>query len=233
MSNLLTFPPGWNLNIPAGTMLIRVDVVMNSRPGAGGYCAIIEASDLTETVLIRGGEPETDTVRIMKVLAVRLAEEIQGNRAVIITRNSLVKETLAEVFKPYRMIRYLANSPVAVADATRHAAVMAERVQQRTMLPAGHELYMKPHDERHLVAHHVENSEDFHESQDTQHVHSALQHLVSEVGFDSLKSKRVLEASQAVIDASERERQTQQIVALQSLTANDIAKPTQQKEFKS
>src|SRR3546814_4863622 len=69
---------------------------------------------------------------MMKLLAVRLAEEIKGNRAVVITRNQLVQQKLAEVFKPFKMIRFLANSPLAVADATRNAAVMAERVQIRT-----------------------------------------------------------------------------------------------------
>src|SRR3546814_13976560 len=64
---LLSFPPGWNLEIPAGTMLIRVDVVMSSRPGAGGYCAIIEAADLQDIIILRGGEPESDTLRMMKL----------------------------------------------------------------------------------------------------------------------------------------------------------------------
>src|SRR3546814_2168422 len=74
MSHRLSFPPGWNLEIPAGTMLIRVDVVMNSRPGAGGYCAIIEAADLQDIIILRGGEPESDTLRMMKLLAVRSEE---------------------------------------------------------------------------------------------------------------------------------------------------------------
>src|SRR3546814_19558976 len=109
MSHLLSFPPGWNLEIPAGTMLIRVDVVMNSRPGAGGYCAIIEAADLQDIIILRGGEPESDTLRLMKLLAVRLAEEIKGNSAVVINRNQLAQQKFAEVFTTFKMIRFSAN----------------------------------------------------------------------------------------------------------------------------
>jgi hypothetical protein len=231
MSGLLTFPPGWNLDIPAGTMLIRADVVMNTRPGAGGYCAILEARDLKDIVLIRGGEPETDTVRLMKILALRLAEEIQGNRAVIMTRNYLVQQSLAEVFKPYKMIRFLANSPLAVADASRHAAVMAERSLHRTTLAYADELYMKPHNERMLVARYEINGEEFNENQDVKTVHAALQHLVNTVGFGDLDSQRVKDAAQAVVDAAEFERLTHQEHAIRALTANDIPKPTREKEI--
>jgi hypothetical protein len=230
MSHLLSFPPGWNLEIPAGTMLIRVDVVMNSRPGAGGYCAIIEAADLQDIVILRGGEPETDTLRMMKLLAVRLAEEIKGNRAVIITRNQLAQQKLAEVFKPFKMIRFLANSPLAVADATRNAAVMAERVQIRTTLPFHHEQYMKPHDERLLVSPFVVNSEEYNENQDVAPLQSALQHLVTNVSFDALGSKRVVDACQNVLDAAEQERLVSHKSVLQKITANDIPKPTKLKD---
>lgn len=230
MSHLLSFPPGWNLEIPAGTMLIRVDIVMNSRPGAGGYCAIIEASDLHDIVILRGGQPETETLRMMKLLAVRLAEEIKGNRAVIITRNQLAQESIAEVFKPYKMIRFLANSPLAVADATRHAAVMAERVQIRTTLPFDHELYMKPQDERLLVSRYVANSEEFSENQDVRPLQSAMQHLLSNVKFEALNSQRVVEASQAVLDAAETERLVNHKAVLKKITANDIPKPTKMKD---
>lgn len=230
MSHLLSFPAGWNLDVPAGTMVVRVDVVMNSRPGAGGYCAIIEASDLQDVVILRGGEPESETLRMMKLLAVRLAEEIQGNRAVIITRNQLAKEALAEVFKPFKMIRFLANSPLAVADATRNAAIMAERVQIRTSLPFDHELYMKPHDERLLVSRYIPNSEDYNDNQDVKPLQAAIQHLVSNVGFDALNSKRVVEASQAVIDAAEEERLVNHQATLKKITASDIPKPTKLKD---
>src|SRR3546814_16272016 len=94
MSHLLSFPPGWNLEIPAGTMLIRVDVVMNSRPVAGGYCAIIEAADLQVVIILRGGEPEADTLRLLKLLSVRHAEEIKGNHAVVITTNQIDKQQI-------------------------------------------------------------------------------------------------------------------------------------------
>lgn len=230
MSSLLTFPPGWKLKIPAGTMLIRTDIVMNTRPGAGGYCALIEAADLKEIVLIRGGESETDTLRMMKLLAVRLAEEIQGNRAVIISRNQLVQESLGDVFKPYKMIRFLANSALAVADATRHAAVMAERMHQRSLLPSYHENYMKSHDERHLITPQDASEEDYNENQDVKPLHAALQHLVTNVGFDSLNSKRTVDAAQAVVTASEKERLILHQHALEKITANDIPKPTQEKD---
>src|SRR3546814_1077516 len=88
------------------------------------------------------------------------------------------------------MIRFLANSPLAVADATRNAAVMAERVQIRTTLPFHHEQFMKPHDERLLVSPFVVNSEEYNENQDVAPLQSALQHLVTNVSFDALGSKR-------------------------------------------
>src|SRR3546814_3005519 len=87
------------------------------------------------------------------------------------------------------MIRFLANSPLAVADATRNAAVMAERVQIRTTLPFHHEQFMKPHDERLLVSPFVANSEEYNENQDVAPLQSALQHLVTNVSFDALRSE--------------------------------------------
>src|SRR3546814_12135295 len=99
---------------------------MNSRPGAGGYCAIIEAADLQDIIILRGGEPESDPLRMMKLLAVRLAEEIKGNLAVVITRNQLAQPKLAEVFKPVKMIRILAKPPLSVADPTHKPTGLAQ-----------------------------------------------------------------------------------------------------------
>src|SRR3546814_16832692 len=83
---------------------------------------------------------------------------------------------------------------------------MAERVQIRTTLPFHHEQFMKPHDERLLVSPFVVNSEEYNENQDVAPLQSALQHLVTTVSFYALGSKRVVEASQNVMDAAEHER---------------------------
>src|SRR3546814_13256010 len=83
---------------------------------------------------------------------------------------------------------------------------MGERVQIRTTLPFHHEQFMKPHDERLLVSPFVVNSEEYNENQDVAPLQSALQHLVTNVSFDALGSKRVVEASQNVMDAAEHER---------------------------
>ncbi|QAY80207.1 hypothetical protein [Sphingosinicella sp. BN140058] len=228
--SLLTFPPGWNLDIPAGTLLIRADVVMNTRPGAGGYCAIIEASDVKDLTLLRGGEPESDTEKMMRFLAVRLAEEIGGNRALVLTRGRVAQQALAEAFKPWKMIRFLGHSNAAVADATRHAAVMAERSYGRTLLAPGHPNYMKVHEERLQLARYEPNGEAYNENQDVKTVHAALQHLVSVVGFGDLKNPRVQQAAQQYLNAAENERLAHQQFAIRAITANDIPKPTRDKE---
>jgi hypothetical protein len=217
---LLSFPIGWNLEVPAGTLLIRVDVVMNTRPGAGGYCAIIESADMKENVLIRGGEPETSTDRLMKVLAVRLAEEIRGNRAVILTRSKPMFDAMFDVFKPFKMIRLLAHSPLAVSDATRHAHVMAERSLHRG----------KPHEERFGISRFEVSEEEFNPNQDTNTLHAALQHLISTVGFANANSEKVREASQEVMDAAEHELSTRQKEVIRKQTSNDIPRATQEKE---
>lgn len=217
---LLSFPAGWNLDVPAGTIIARVDTVMNTRPGAGGYAAILEASDLKETILIRGGEAETDTERMLRILALRLAEEIHGNRAVIVTRSQSALQILGEIFKPYRMIRMLGHSPLTVCDATRHAHVMAERSLNRGAA----------HEERLLVARFEPNKEDFNENQDTKSMHSVLQHLIKMLGLKDLSNPAVQSAAQAVLTAAEREFAAHQKNAIRRMTTNDIPKPTREKE---
>lgn len=218
---LLSYPSGWNLDVPAGTVLVRVDVVMNTRPGAGGFCAILEAADFKENILIRGCHPETDTERLMNILALRLAEEIQGNRAVILARTQTMLQTLGSVFKPYKMIRMLGHSPLAVCDATRHAHVMAERARNTNQFD----------EERLMIARFEPNKEEFSENQDTKTVHSALHHIIQRVGFADLKSKTAQKAVQDLLDAAEGELVARQRSAVRKQTANDIPKPTREKEI--
>src|SRR3546814_13394415 len=85
-------------------------------------------------------------------------------------------------------------------------------------------------DERLLVSPFVVNSEEYNENQDVAPLQSALQHLVTNVSFDALGSKRVVEASQNVMDAAVHERLVNQQAALHKITANDIPKPTQLKD---
>src|SRR3546814_13801962 len=77
-----------------------------------------------------------------------------------------------------------------------YTTLFLSRVQIRTTLPFHHEQFMKPHDERLLVSPFVVNSEEYNENQDVAPLQSALQHLVTNVSFDALGSKRVVEASQ-------------------------------------
>ncbi len=217
MSSLLTNAPGWNIDVPAGTMLIRADVVMNQRPGAGGFAAIIEAKDLPETILIRGGTPDTTTDGMARVLIAKLAQEIRGNRAVVLTRNEPIGQILATAFKPFKMIRMLGNSPAAVADATRHAAVMAERVEGTR----------KDHFDR-LLSARYEVSEHYSENQDIGTVHTALQNLLKALVGADLQKADVKRAAQKVLDASEHALKVKQREAIRSLTANDIPKATKE-----
>src|SRR3546814_10707333 len=76
-------------------------------------------------------------------------------------------------------------------------------------------------DERLLVSPFVVNSEEYNENQDVAPLQSALQHLVTNVSFDALGSKRVVEASQNVMDAAEHERLVNHQAVLQKITAND------------
>lgn len=218
---LLSYPAGWDLSVPAGTLLVRIDVVMTTRPGAGGFCAIIEAADLKENIIIRSGHPDTDTERMMNALALRLAEEMQGNRAVILTRTQTMVQTLGAIFKPYKMIRMLGHSPLAVCDATRHAHVMAERAR----------LTNEVSDDRLMIARFESSKEDFSENQDTKTVHAALRHLIHKVGFSDLKNTAVQKASQDLLNAAENELVARTRQAVRRHTVNDVAKPTNEKEI--
>lgn len=217
MSALLTFAPGWNLDVPAGTMLIRADVVMNQRPGAGGFAAIIEAKDLPETILIRGSTPDTTTDGMHKLLVAKLAHEIKGNRAVILTRNRPTGQALATAFKAFKMVRMLGNSPAAVADATRHAAVMAERAERT----------QQDHFDR-LQSLRYEPSEHYSENQDVGSVHSAIQNLLQVISADDLRKPEVAKAAQKVLDAEKAARDARLREALRGLTANDVPKKTKE-----
>src|SRR3546814_18999277 len=53
---------------------------------------------------------------------------------------------------------------------------------------------------------------------------------LTNVSFDALGSKRVVEASQNVMDAAEHERLVNHQAVLQKITANDIPKPTKLKD---
>lgn len=217
MSNLLTFAPGWNLDVPAGTLLVRADVHMNQRPGAGGFAAILEAADWKETILIRGGHHETTTDGMISDLIRELSHEIKGNRAVVITRSRPIGQAMSQVFKPYRMIRLLGNSPLAVADATRHAAVMAERSQ----------ITRRMHRDR-LITERYGPNESYSENQDVGTVHAAIQALLLAVGDDDLTKPSVIHAAQELLDAAEGAQKAQLRQALRSLTANDIKKATKE-----
>lgn len=127
MSHMLTFSPGWQIPMPAGTMLIRLDIAFKTRPGPGGYAMIIEASDLEEIIMIRGSQPNATTDDLIDLTLANLAKEVSKNRAVILTRNSVIAHQISERIKPFRMLRVLGSHPLAVADATRHASIMAER----------------------------------------------------------------------------------------------------------
>lgn len=220
MSSLLSFAPGWNLKIPAGTILVRADVVMHRRPGPGGYCAIIEAPDLKDIVIIRGGEHDSNTERMIHLLATRLSEEIGGNRAVVMTRSAPMHQRFGGFFKPYKMIRLIGHSPLAVSDATRHAAVMAERSTFKT----------KPHSERFEIARYEINPEEHNENQDTKTVHSALQTLLNMVSFQDLRHEPVRIATQEFLDAVDREHLAYHQDTISKLTEHDIPWPTRKKK---
>lgn len=217
MNPLLTFAPGWNLEVPAGTLLIRADVVMNQRPGAGGFAAIIEAADLAETVLVRGGIPDGTTDDLIRILIGRLASEIRGNRAVVITRSPVIGRELGTIFKKFKMVRLMLNSPLAVADATRQAAVMAERAERTR----------ETHLDR-LLSSRYEPSEDHSDVQDTGIVHNAIQTLLKAVNGADIENSSVEKAAQGLLDAAETARLVRQREALRILTANDIPKKTRE-----
>jgi hypothetical protein len=215
MTPLLSYAPGWNLDVPAGTLVIRCDVVMNQRPGAGGYAAILEAADMMETILLRGGIPDGTTDDLVNLLVTRLAAEIRGNRAVILTRSPIIGTMLGKVFKQYRMIRMVLNMPLAVADATRHAAVMAERSE-----------HLREFHEDRLLSARYAPCEEHSDNQDSGLVHAALQNLLKTVSGANLNKEEVQKASQNALDAVEAARVSRLRQTLRTNTANDIPKMT-------
>lgn len=220
--SLFSFAPGWNLQVPAGTVLVRADVVMHRRPGAGGYCAVIEAADQKDVVVIRGGDPNSDTERMIHLLGTRLSDEIHGNRAVILTRTAPMHQRFGSYFKPFKMIRLIGHSPLAVADATRHAAVMAERSR-----------YVEdPPFERFEISRYEINPEEHNEKQDTSTVHDALQTLLTMVSHDDLRRPSVQKAAQDFLDAVQHEHLAHHQDAISKMTAHDIPWPTRAKKEK-
>jgi hypothetical protein len=211
MSGLLTFAPGWNLKVPAGTVVVRADVVMNQRPGAGGFAAVVESSDSQETVLLRGGSPDTDTEAMIMVLITELAKEIRGNRAVVMTRNQPIGRAVSDAFKRFKMVRMVLNAPLAVSDATRHAHVMAERAQGTR----------RDHHDR-LLFSKFEPKEDRTDNQDSGGVHAAIQTLINATDGANVNSEAVRKASQAYMDACHVEVKAKEQELLRSLTANDV-----------
>lgn len=218
MSGLLTFAPGWNLKVPAGTVVVRADVVMNQRPGAGGFAAVIESSDGSETILLRGGSPDTDTDAMIIALITELAREIRGSRAVVMTRNAPIGKAVSAAFKRFKMVRMVLNAPIAVSDATRHAHVMAERAQgtNRDQL------------DRLLLAR-FEPSEEHADNQDSGAVHSAIQTLLNATAGANVNDPAVVNAAQKYMDACAAEVKAREGNLLRSLTANDVPKRTKEK----
>lgn len=211
MSDLLTNPPGWNIDVPAGTYLIRADVVMNRRPGPGGYAAIFEAKDLSETKIIRGGIPDTTTDDAIQTLIAKMADVIGANRAVIFTRNAPIHEAMATKFKPFKMIRMLGYHNHVVADATRHAAVMAERASCKR----------KDEFETFAIARY-HRSEEYSPGQDVMTMHKAVQVIADKADLDGVSSPAVQQAMQDLLDAAEKERVSRLNEVVRSITANDI-----------
>lgn len=213
MSGLLTFAPGWNLKVPAGTVVVRADVVMNQRPGAGGFAAVLESSDSSETVLLRGGSPDTDTDAMIITLITELAKEIRGNRAVIMTRSPPIGKAVSAAFKRFKMVRMVLSVPMAVSDATRHAHVMAERAQGTN----------RDHLDR-LMFSRFEPSEDHADNQDSGAVHAAIQTLLKSTSGANVNDPSVVKAAQAYMDACHAEVKARESDLLRSLTANDVPK---------
>lgn len=129
MAEIVTFSLTQPLKIVPGTILIRCDTFMVERPGAGGYAIIIDGLLDKETMLITRGFANTDSETLTTHLVKLLAEQITENRAVVITRSQATWQTLSTKFQPFRLIRVLAYSAYAVADATRYAHVSAVTAQ--------------------------------------------------------------------------------------------------------
>lgn len=161
--------------------------------------------------------PDGTTPDLVRKMVRQLAQEIKGNRAVILTRSPAIGQEIANLFKRFKMIRMVLNSPLAVADATRHAAVMAERADQT-----------KSSMDEQLISERFAKSEDYSDTQDTGIVHDAIQKLLNAVKEANINNSSVSSAAQAVLDTAEVARLTRQRKALHSLTANDVRKKTKE-----
>lgn len=215
MSHMLTFSPGWQIPMPAGTMLIRLDIAFKTRPGAGGYAMIIEASDLDEIVLIRGSQPQASTEDLVDLTLANLAKEVAKNRAVILTRNNVIAQKVSERIKPFRMLRVLGSHPLAVADATRHASVMAERA----------DYVAQPQLERMVITRTID-PEDFDKINDAAPILRAIGTLVNATQNADLDNTKVLETANKLLSAGNESRLRMLARRLTKLVKHDIATPT-------
>lgn len=217
---MLISNPSRAFEIPAGTILALVDIHMITRPGAGGYAALFQSSDIPGTTLIRGGDPDTDTPKIIRTLIKTMADKIAGNRAMIICRNQDLQNAISDAFAAFRMIRVLGHQDMAVAEASKHAAIMAERVTHLSR-PVSDELQF------HRYAKPMDRSDD---ASDSRFMYKAIDTLVKLVSTQDLHNPHVAEAAQAILDAAEEERKALLRTTVQKITAHDIARPTSRNE---
>lgn len=215
MSHLLTFSPGWTLPVPAGTMLVRLDIAFKVRPGAGGFALILEAADLDELILVRGSVPHAHTEELVACALANLASEIGANRALILTRNHFVAQQISDQLKPFRMLRILASHPLAVADATRHAAIMAERADYTT----------NPETERMMASRKIE-PEDHDVIHDAAPILKALQTLVRNVEPDKLDDPALQEKATNLLSAANESRLRRLARKIGKIVRNDIPTTT-------
>ena len=214
-----TFSPGWDIKIPAGTRLIRADIAFVRRPGPGGFCALIESSDLMSLRLIRGGMTDATTPALINELLYHLAHEIKDRRAVILVRNRIVQDHLAEKLRPYRLIRILGPMPLAVADATRNAAVMAERCD---------------HIDRRDIEHFEINRRDYTDEPldktDAGPIQTSLEMVIKAIPPQSLDNPKIRERVERVLDAAHTSVKRTLSKIIQKTTAHDVPVNEQAKE---
>lgn len=127
MSTILTFRPGPSLPMPAGTLLVRADLVMTQMPGPGGFSIIIEAAGKAAARIISVGLPDTRTSELAHMLASEIGHVVGANRALLLVRSRHAEKLLIASFAQCKLIRIIGQSPLAVADATRLAHVAATR----------------------------------------------------------------------------------------------------------
>ena len=127
MSGLLVDTIGRDASIPANTLVILFDIAFVSRPGPGGYAAIIAEGEEAEIKVLRGALPEATTSALLAEALAKLAPEIGRKRALFVVRTPEIADLLTNRLKDFKLLRVLGNSPLAVCEATRHASVIAER----------------------------------------------------------------------------------------------------------